>query len=129
MTERDTILAWMRENKHNIAIVKDNGTLQTYGEDAVSVARMLKIENRVKVVRIGTGESFKSGHFLRKNKVAKLTLTKQELIRLNEILKKRKLTMDVINKKNKSVLAELGDRRLTLELTLPSRKPVMIEIT
>ena len=109
MTERDAILAWMRENKHNIAIVKDKGTLQTYGEDAVSVARMLKIENRVKVVRIGTGESFKSGHFLRKNKVAKLTLTKQELIRLNEILKKRKLTMDVINKKNKSVLAELGD--------------------
>ncbi len=27
------------------------------------------------------------------------------------------------------ILAELGDRRLTLELTLPSRKPVMIEIT
>lgn len=109
MTERDAVLAWMRENKHNIAIVKEKGTLKTYGEDAMAVARMLKIENKIKVIKVGTGESYKSDHFLRKNKVAKLTLTKEELVRLNEILKERKLTMDVINKKNKSVLTGLDD--------------------
>ena len=107
-TARNAVIAWKREDKHNYVIVNRSGLqgnrFQTYGEDAVAIARILHKERDLRVLHIGQGNSFSSGGFFDKNAVPSLTLTKDDLSRLKAVLDRRGLTMDVINTRGRSML-------------------------
>ena len=107
-TARNAVIAWKREDKHNYVIVNRSGLqgnrYQTYGEDAVAIARILHKERDLRMLRIGQGNSFSSGGFFDRNAVPSLTLTKDDLARLKAILDRRGLTMDVINTRGRSLL-------------------------
>lgn len=108
-TARNAVIAWKREDKHNYVIVNRSGLqgnrYQTYGEDAVAIARILHKERDLRVLHIGQGNSFSSGGFFDKNAVPSLTLTKDDLSRLKAVLDRRGLTMDVINTRGCSMLS------------------------
>lgn len=106
-TAREAVIAWKRENKHNYAIVRRHGIhgsfYQTYGEDAMAIARILHKEDQIRVLKMSQGNSLNGGRY-GKNVVPSLVLTADDLKQLDAILQKHDLTMDVINTKGRSVL-------------------------
>lgn len=109
-TARNAVIAWKREDKHNYVIVNRFGIhgnrFQTFGEDAVAIARILHKERDLRVLKIGQGYSFGSGGFFDRNTVPSLTLTQDDLARLKAVLDRRGLTMDVITTRGRSLLTK-----------------------
>ena len=121
-TARNAVIAWKRENKHNYVIVRRNGVrgsfYQTYGEDAIAIARILHKESSIKAMHIGKGQDFGSGRFFNRNTVPSLVLTKDDLARLNSLIEKRGLTMDVINTKGRSLLTKQNELTAALGIEI-----------
>ena len=117
-TTRKAVIAWKREDKHNYVIVNRNGIkgnrYQTYGEDAVAIARILHKERDLRMLHIGEGRNFRSGGYFDKNAVPSLTLTKDDIAKLKNILERRGLSMDVINTRGHSLLSKNNELSTTL---------------
>ena len=124
MTARNAVIAWKRENKHNYVIVRRSGVrrsyYQTYGEDAIAIARILHKESAIRVLHTGKGQDFASGRFLNRNTIPSLVLTKDDLARLHTLIGKRGLTMDVINTKGGSLLTRSNALTAALGMQVPN---------
>lgn len=117
-TARKAVIAWKRENRHNYAIVKRYGVrgafFQTYGEDAMTIARILHRQNQIRVLHIGQGESYANQRFFAKNAVPSLILTPDDIRKLNIIAQKQGLSVDVINTRGHSLVSK--NNRLAQQL-------------
>ena len=123
MTARNAVIAWKRENKHNYVIVRRPGIrrsyYQTYGEDAISIARILHKESAVRILHTGKGQNFASGRFLNRNTIPSLVLTMDDLARLHTLIERRGLTMDVINTRGRSLLTRNNALTAALGMQTP----------
>ena len=123
-TARNAVIAWKRDNKHNYAIVRRFGIrgsyYQTYGEDAIAVARILHKESFVRVLHTGKGQDFASGRFLNRNTIPSLVLTTDEMARLHALIQKHGLTMDVITTRGRSLLKKRNALTTALGIQVPN---------
>ena len=124
MTTRNAVIAWKRENKHNYVIVRRSGVrrsyYQTYGEDAMAIARILHKESAVRILHTGKGQDFASGRFLNRNTIPSLVLTMDDLARLHTLIERRGLTMDVINTRGRSLLTRNNALTAALGIQVPN---------
>ena len=127
MTARNAVIAWKRENKHNYAIVRRLGArgyyYQTYGEDAVAIARILHKEASVRILHTGKGQDFASGRFLNRNAIPSLVLTTGDMARLHALIGKRGLTMDVITTRGRSLLRKRNVLTAAMGMQVPDGSP------
>lgn len=127
MTARNAVIAWKRENKHNYAIVRRLGArgyyYQTYGEDAVAIARILHKEATVRILHTGKGQNFASGRFLNRNAIPSLVLTTGDMARLHALIGKRGLTMDVITTRGRSLLRKRNVLTVAVGMQVPDGSP------
>ena len=127
LTARNAVIAWKRENKHNYAIVRRLGArgyyYQTYGEDAIAIARILHKEASVRILHTGKGQDFASGRFLNRNAIPSLVLTTGDMARLHALIGKRGLTMDVITTRGRSLLRKRNVLTAAMGMQVPDGSP------